>query len=159
MNHKQRKRKHLKKIKQEKNIESERNITNFEKIKKNIEETFPDIKTNYSYNPISKYYEVTFTDLNTPSIIKLSILEDSKWIDIKKNIEKRVSFYKENHGLPECLICYEKITTTVGYCNVCSLIFCRDCFLKILINNNNRVFICPQCRYTIDRRHEYGFIL
>ena len=95
MNHKQRKRKHLKKIKQEKNIESERNITNFEKIKKNIEETFPDIKTNYSYNPISKYYEVAFTDLNTPSIIKLSIFEDSKWIDIKKTSKKDYLFIKK----------------------------------------------------------------
>ena len=85
MNNKKRRSKEKKKAK----------LTKFEEIKKKIEESFPDIKTNYSYNPISKYYEVAFTDLNTPSIIKLSIFEDSKWIDIKKTSKKDYLFIKK----------------------------------------------------------------
>ena len=85
MNNKKRRSKEKKKAK----------LTKFEEIKKKIEEIFPDIKTNYSYNPISKYYEVAFTDLNTPSIIKLSIFEDSKWIDIKKTSKKDYLFIKK----------------------------------------------------------------
>ena len=134
-----------------KRLRKEKKLSNLKELKKDIKETFPDIKPKYSFNPFTKNHEVSFIDLNSPSLITLSILEDSTWIDIKKNIEKRIAFYKENYGLPECLICYEKITSVVGYCRMCTLIYCYDCFMKILIANSG-IHICPQCRYTIDNR-------
>ena len=47
-----------------------------------------DIEPQYSFNPISKYYEVCFNHSN--GVCVLSILEHSKWVNIKKiYIEKK----------------------------------------------------------------------
>ena len=119
MNHKQRKRKHLKKIKQEKNIESERNITNFEKIKKNIEENFPDLKIKYSFN--NEFWKGSF--IHTNGAFLFSIFKDSKWDDIKRNIEDYIYNRLFQNTFPDCLICYEKITTGSAYCRKCRYLF------------------------------------
>ena len=58
----------------------------FEIIKKRIDKTFPDIEPQYSFSPISGNFEVCFNQLNGVCI--LSILEDSKWVDIKKKLKK-----------------------------------------------------------------------
>ena len=57
-----------------------------------------------------------------------SIRKDSKWINIKRNIEEFISLKIIEDGFPECLICYEEITSEVGYCNVCRFIYCFECF-------------------------------
>ena len=52
---------------------------------------------------------------------------------------------------PKCLICYEEITDQVVYCSKCTFISCRDCFFKLLTQGKG-IYICPQCKYTIDKR-------
>ena len=63
----------------------------FEIIKKLIDKTFPDIEPQYSFNPITKHYEVCFNHSNGACV--LSILEDSKWVNIKNIIEKNYMIF------------------------------------------------------------------
>ena len=108
--------------------EEEKKMKKVDEIKNLIDKTFPNIKPQYKFNNKHKYYEVFFHHPNGDCI--LSINEDSKWIEIKRNIKKIISSELTKNGFPECLICYEEITSKVGYCNVCTFIYCQDCFLK-----------------------------
>ena len=144
-NNKQRKRIRQKNQKQK--------LKELDEIKDLIDKNFPDIKTKYNFNDEKKCYEPFFEHNNGFCVITFK--EDSRWSDIKRNIEKIISPHLLENGKPECLVCYEKIETIVGYCNVCSFTFCRECFLRILIENQG-VHICPQCRYTIDERDKYN---
>ena len=107
-----------------KKIVKETKLTTFEEIKNNIEETFPDLKTEYIFN--NKFWKGSFIHPNGAFLF--SILEDSKWVDIKRNIEDFISNRLLQNTFPECLICYEKITSGAAYCRKCSFIFCFDCF-------------------------------
>ena len=111
---------------------------NIEEIKKNIKETFSDMES----ISITKLYEVHLIDMNTSAIFIISILKDSTWLDIKKDIEKRIELNKERNDLPECLVCYEK-TAYVCYCKRCTFMCCNDCIFKSL-KTNGGIYICPQ---------------
>ena len=79
-------------------------MTNFEKIEKNIEETFPDLEIEYTFNPKKKWYEASFEQPN--GVFIFSISKDSEWINIKRIIDRFINLPED--GLPECLIYYEK---------------------------------------------------
>ena len=71
----------------------------------------------------------------------------------KKKIEKVIKS-SQLDDFPHCLICYEKITTQVAYCRMCTFISCRDYFVKLL-KRGKGVYVCPQCKYTIDKRNNF----
>ena len=114
-------------------------MTKFEEVKKNIEETFPDLEIEYSYDVKNKWHEASFEQPN--GVFIFSINEESKWIDIKRTIENFIHLPED--ALPECLICYEKIKTEVGFCEVCAFIYCGKCYLKIYNENRGTFFIEP----------------
>ena len=60
----------------------------FEIIKNLIDKTFPDVEPDYNFNPLSKHYEVYYNHPNGACF--LSILEDSKRIDIKKKLKNKL---------------------------------------------------------------------
>ena len=128
-------------------------MTKIEEIKKLIEETFSDIKVEYIFDDKNTFCQGFFKHPN--GVFVFSIKKDSKCINIKRSIEEFISQKLFQNGFPECLICYEEITTQAGYCSVCSFIYCYECFLKIF-NENRGLVICPKCRYTIDKREEFN---
>ena len=73
-------------------------MTKFEEIKKHIEETFPDIEIEYSFDDKNKFYRGSFNHSN--GVFLFSIQKDSKWIDIKRNIEKFISPKLLQDGFP-----------------------------------------------------------
>ena len=107
-------------------------------IKKSINKDFPNYQKRYSFNLISKKYQVEF--ILADRVINLTILPDSEWHEFKKKSEKNISNFTSNR--PECKICFNQMGYVV-YCRQCSFEICLDCFKKL----NNGLFSCPQCRY------------
>ena len=63
-------------------------------IKKSINKDFPNYQKRYSFNLISKKYQVEF--ILADRIINLTILPDSEWHEFKKKIEKNISNFTSN---------------------------------------------------------------
>lgn len=84
--------------------------------------------------------------------VATSILIDGRCINTKKIIEEKIECPMSfDHSV--CSICYEQIMSEEIFCRICKFIQCVNCFYKIL-RQNKGIHICPQCRYTFDRRRK-----
>ena len=115
-----------------------------------INKSFPSYKKKYAVNCYNKTYLVKFILKNPDRIIALTILPDSKWNELKKQIENKISNLTST--LNDCQVCFNQIVFHVIYCRQCSFIMCQDCFLEIQLNSD--IFRCPQCRYTPNQDRE-----
>lgn len=83
----------------------------------------------------------------------ITVLRDSKWIDIKRRIDKIVNTKIEKI----CSICSENKTIVHRIsCTKCSADWCIDCYINIF-RTNKGIIKCPFCRYSYG--HEMPEIL
>ena len=62
-------------------------LRKIDEIKNLIDKTFPDIEPDYNFNHLTKNYDVRFKIYNG-YYYTIAIDKDSRWVEIKKNIEK-----------------------------------------------------------------------
>ena len=73
-------------------------------IKNLVFKTYIDDKFDFIRNPVTSYVEIVINDNS-----KITILPDSNWKEIKRNIDKKIIV--QRNGISEgCIICYEKNT-------------------------------------------------
>ncbi len=104
-------------------------------------ETYINDKFDFIRNPETSYVEIVINDNS-----KITILPDSNWKEIKRNIDKKIIV--QRNGISEgCIICYEKIRNNVT-CPKCSNNYCGECYIN-LFEKGRGVITCPHCRYSI----------
>jgi hypothetical protein len=114
----------------------------FKKIVKKVHANFPSLLFSHHTND------------NDVRIIKIgdaliSVLHDSTWEEIKKNIEKvQTKDYKNNN----CNICENIIRRNVR-CTKCACNMCSNCYINIF-KINKGIIICPFCRFTYGQKME-----
>ena len=111
----------------------------FQMFKKLIDETFSSYKKKYFFS--YKSYKVKF--VLTERDITFEILPYSKWYELKKQIEDKLSNLSSDGDY--CKICFEGGNKLYIYCDCCTFVTCSNCYYKIFINNFT--YSCPQCRH------------
>ena len=110
-------------------------------IKNLVFKTYIDDKFDFIRNPVTSYVEIVINDNS-----KITILPDSNWKEIKRNIDKKIIV--QRNGISEgCIICCEIIRNNVT-CPKCSNNYCGECYIN-LFEKGKGVITCPHCRYSI----------
>ena len=112
-------------------------------IKKSINKDFPNYQKRYSFNLISKKYQVDFILEESKQLINFAILPGIKYQELKQKIENYISFsFSKNK---KCGIC-DNTSLTFCHCPECFFIMCLKCSDRLYIENCF-IFNSPNCDY------------
>lgn len=112
-------------------------------IKKLITQTYPNEKFEYLIQPGTGLLQIVMNPNTSKPLTRLSILPNNNWRELKRRIDKYLSFETLSD---ECDICFEKISNSV-ICGKCSFRYCGDCYIKML-DDSEGMLKCPCCRDT-----------
>ena len=118
-------------------------LKKIDEIKNLIDKTFPVIEPDYNFKHLTKHYDVKFKTYNG-YYYTITIVKDSTWVEIKKNIERIIKTPKLD-VTTKCLICYDNKFSELIFCENCLFIECEKCMNEIVSQNCGK-HICPQCR-------------
>ncbi len=90
-----------------------------------------------------KYLNVRFTS-KTNYCVKVTIMDDDTWDEIKRRIDSRLNYKKER----DCSICSNTFENKIKavHCKKCSVVYCTDCYINIF-RTNKGIIKCPFCRF------------
>jgi hypothetical protein len=121
-------------------------INDLAQYKANSNLIFRLIKKNYPDEHII-FEESQNIDLDTVQIgckINLTIMPDSTWIEIKKNIDGKLYGLKNPNNI--CRLCQMNIKTKTE-CNKCKKSCCLECYIRNF-KANNGIIKCDNCSYS-----------
>ncbi len=107
--------------------------------KKLIKSTYPDIKIKFID---SDGVDLCYIEINKQ--IKIAILPNVVWQDIKKNIDLKLSKSIDFNNF--CSQCNKQMSTKTS-CNKCYEICCVECYIDNF-RKNKGLIVCGFCNYT-----------
>ena len=124
-------------------------MNSMEIIKELIKITFPDDEWKFE-NGVNIYVGNVEPCINAycKSAGWKTITQNSKWVDIKRNILKAIGIKKV--GDKKCEHCNGLMPTAYS-CNQCSFMHCLLCYEKLL-NEGKGICNCPNCKSTVGHK-------